>query len=248
MIVELFGPPCAGKTTFARMLASDLEARGLSARCVISARASELDAAPADQRAAHRRSRAAETLVAQQEACDAVNRAVLRLLPPRNWLWRFRLRRYLRTLATSWARGHAAADIMVFDQGYTQALCSLVSLARKPDPSCVRAAIDLLPEPALRIGLTVPRDVLVARLNQRARDLTFRERILELNSETILEQDRICAALFEILDGRGKVVGSVTSGSTDMPPFLDSVARALRSLTVERGRPGLRELREVSPL
>lgn len=245
MIVELFGPPCAGKTTFARLLASGLDARGFSARCVISARASEWDAAAADQRVAKRPSWAAETLATQREACDAVNRAVLRLLPPRNSLWQFRLRRYLRALSASWARSHATADVMIFDQGYTQALCSLVSLTRKPDPSCVRAAIDLLPEPVLRIGLKVPRDVLLMRLIQRTQDQTFRERILELSSEKILEQDRICAALFEILDGRGKVMGSVTSGSTDMPPFFDTVARALHSLTAEKGRPGHRVLGEV---
>ena len=240
MIVELFGPPCAGKTTFARLLVSGLQARGLPARALISARASEADApGGAARRPA---TGTADAQAWKRDACEAVNKAMLRLLPPRSPIWQVRLRRYLRVLAASWARCDKSADVVVFDQGYTQALCSLVSLTRRPEPACVQAAADLLPRPALRINLTVPRGVLVARLAQRSRCLTLRERILEVDNATIIEQDRICSVLFDMLDGDGAIMRAMSSGTTDMPPFLDAVARKLRPPAIE---PGPRALREV---
>ena len=245
MIVELFGPPCSGKTTFARMLAFDLQARGFDAQTLVSARASEVEVTAGPRGTKVARNRAADGRAQRWADYEALNRTLMRLLPPRSPLWHLRLSRYLRQLAASWTWSDAAPDVVVFDQGYTQALCSLVSLTRQPDPDRLRAALDLLPAPTLRINLTVPRHVLDDRLAQRSRNLTLRERLLELDDATIREQDRICATLFEALDARNAVMRSVSSGSSEMTSLLDAVARELRPLIVKPREPEHWNIREA---
>lgn len=222
MIVELFGPPGAGKTTFARAIGEGLLVRGLAAQVLVSARPSEV-ATVTD--GGLLRAAVAARGAAADPGLDAVNDILIRLLPPHSPLWRLRLRRYLRILATSWRRGGESAGIVVFDQGYTQALCSLISLTRDPPAAAVAAALALLPQPAVRIALRAPREILLARVGNRRRTMSLRERILELDAATNLAQAGICEDLLQALTGRGLLLSS-DPHDRELGPHLDAIAAA----------------------
>ena len=123
MIVELFGPPGAGKTTFARGLAAGLRAQGYSAEAVVSARTSEARGdTPVLARGPDGSAAFGPATALPEASSDRLGRSLLTILPPRNIFWNLRLRRYLHRLAAAWARSDTAPGILVFDQGYAQAL------------------------------------------------------------------------------------------------------------------------------
>lgn len=241
MIVELFGPPGAGKTTFAQKIADGLQSRGHAARTLISARPSET-AALSEAECFGGRTAAAANARAQglvDADLDAVNRDLMRCLPPHSLFWRFRLRRYLKLLAASWSQNQSGAEIAIFDQGYTQALCSLTSLTRSADPRRIVQAASLLPAPAVRICVQVPRALLLARQQQRERERPFLERFLELDPATNLAQAGICTSLRTILEGRMSPGGPVPMlcpdpMNEDLGPVLDAVADVARTPTIVR--------------
>ncbi len=167
MIIELFGPPGAGKTTFAQALAARLRERGHVAELVLSYRSAErlrcLDpcvAVPRPHQTAavvHRLTRpvvemltlARHPFVNSHDVSTAVN--LIRILPPRNLVWSIRLSQYISRLSHSWYQASAAGHIVLFDQAYVQAVCSPTRRpSRRPEGSPLRA-----PPPARRDRATV---------------------------------------------------------------------------------------------
>src|SRR5438105_4848846 len=122
MIIELFGPPGVGNTTFANALTSSLRACGQTVELVLSSRRTEhprpLD--PDERNGSNHQLTSAEHLVRPVAVMFGVGHHVLvnklvpmiahvlantqgadvatnlmRLAPPRNLLWSIRLREYL---------------------------------------------------------------------------------------------------------------------------------------------------------
>ena len=56
MIIELFGPPCVGKTTLAHILGSRLRGKGLDVELALSCRPSEVSPDAMERSSRHRRS------------------------------------------------------------------------------------------------------------------------------------------------------------------------------------------------
>ncbi|MEL6064538.1 MULTISPECIES: hypothetical protein [unclassified Methylobacterium] len=227
MIVELFGPPGAGKTTFARGLAAGLRARGYAAEAVVSARTSEAERDGPVRARGPVGGAASGHATAQPDARrDGLGRSLLTILPPRNVFWNLRLRRYLRRLAAAWARSEAVPGIRVFDQGYAQALCSLISLSRSTDPGRIAMAAALLPRPALRIALHAPGELLAARQEARVHKAGLLERMLELDAATNLRQAGICDTLFGTFQGSAPLLRTTSLDEASMAGFVDTVAAA----------------------
>ncbi len=206
MIVELFGPPAAGKTTFARALVACMRAAGQPAELVSSYRPAERDPSPAARgtlgpSVVRRLARPVVELasLARDRAGpgqdEPVAATLLRMFPPRSLLWSIRLRQYLRRLGASWHACASSPETVVFDQGFVQAVGSLVLLARDPAAQAIGPALDLIPRPDLLVSIETPPALLERRLIDRASGLSRAERLLELDLATNLRSVRILGDL-----------------------------------------------------
>jgi thymidylate kinase len=239
MIVEMLGPPGVGKTTFACALTGFLRERGHAVDPVMSYRPAEQ--APSGPRCKHpaevpaiaavrRLVRPVTEMVATAgrlfgQSPDArLTAELLRLLPPRSVLWSVRLRQYLFRLCRSWQLAAASRQIVLFDQAFVQALCSLVLLSRTADGTRIGRAMDILPRADLLIRLDAPRDILTARLDDRQRRQGRIERLFELDLQTNLAFVEIIDELHALILARGNPV--VSAGSADPHTLQAGVAQA----------------------
>lgn len=223
MIIELFGPPGVGKTTFAGALAERLRERGRIVELISShreTRSSQFDdsGASASPRLkapgpVRRLARPAVEMVAvagdlsTQPRDAAIASELVRILPPSGILWSLRLRQYLLRLLRLWRRASQASHIVLFDQGCVQAVCSLAVLGRATDRNRIAQALASLPTSDLLIGLTAPRIILEDRLQRRFRSPV--ERLFGISLDLNLRFVAIFEEMDDLLRSRAKHTAKV---------------------------------------
>ncbi len=216
MIVEIFGPPAAGKTTLAHALATALEKNGCDVQLIASSRPAERRPIRAEStRALSRCSallaapliRGAKVVSALpillRTRSDELTASLMDLLPPRTLLWSVRYRRYLSLLSSSWKTASTSDRIVIFDQGFLTALCSLVPLARSADRRVIVRGLELIPRPNLLIRLDAPRETLEARLRARLGRQGAFERLFEFDLQTSLRQIETTSEVAHLLQEQG---------------------------------------------
>ncbi|MGH8325507.1 MAG: hypothetical protein ACRET2_01950, partial [Steroidobacteraceae bacterium] len=212
MIVEMFGPPAVGKTTFARALAVQLRAGGLPVTLVVSDRPADrakegatCGAPGALQRVVRPVVALAATtreMLARSPDAQTISQ-VLAMVSPAGMLRSVRFRQYLLRLLLSWREAAQRKDIItLFDQGCAQAVCSLATHMRERDLERLRRLLLLLPAGDLLIRVDAPRARVRAKLRARLERQGPLERCMERSLEEGLafipiaaEIDAVCHAL-----------------------------------------------------
>jgi thymidylate kinase len=216
MIIELFGPPAAGKTTLAHALATALERDGYNIELIVSSRPAERASIQVESMGALFRCRAALAAPLSRAAKlasavpfllgtpnDDTTANLMDLLPPRTLLWSVRFRRYLSLLSSSWKLASTSSRIVIFDQGFLTALCSLVLLAESVNRRVIGWGLELIPRPNLLIHLDAPRETLEARIRERLRRQGAVERLFEFDLQTNLKQIETTNEVVHMLQEQG---------------------------------------------
>lgn len=227
MVIELFGPPGAGKTTFAHALAAQLRKHGHAVDLVVSYRPIERLSCPDSCVAVP--SRHLTTAAIRRLARPVVEMLTLvrhpfansrdigtaanlmRILPPKNLIWSIRMRQYISRFSHSWYQASAADHIVLFDQAYVQAVCSLAILSDVADATGLARALDVAPKADLLIRLSAPPDVLKTRLNERRSQQGLIERLFEFDLKRNLQSIEIIDRLHDLLRRNGRPVACACS-------------------------------------
>jgi thymidylate kinase len=252
MIVELFGPPGAGKTTFAQALAGRLREHGYAVDLIISHRPGECSPCDTPSVSDHRRrhilpminrltipfgkmlSMARHPFAVSRDVRTALT--LIRVMPSPDLLWQLRLTQYLMRLSRTWSQATDTGRIMLLDQAYVQVVCSLAMLSGTTDETLISQALDQTPKADLAVLLSAPTEVVEMRLRDRERHASRMERLLELDLATSLKSLAIVESLDAVLRKKGMQVAY--AASLDQDSLHESVER-IEAKIVTQDRFGL---------
>lgn len=229
-MIELFGTPASGKTTFARALTVRLRELGCTVEQKLSMRPIERDSVASSgngddkgfrniliRRASRPFSEimtiARHPFVNARDIITTVN--LLRLLPPSNIVSSIKISQYTSRLSHSWHQLACPTKITLFDQAFVQAICSLAMLAGIDDAGLIAKALDYAPKSDVLIRLDAPLALVESRLNERRRRQSAIELIFEPDLKTSLSSISVIECLHAMLLSRGRLVLSASSIDDD---------------------------------
>jgi SAM-dependent methyltransferase len=252
MIIEFFGPPAAGKTTFAHALRQRLNEHGHHADVMLSYRPgadrSSLD--PGGGIAAFRRvvrgifeltSMAARPTASKNQL--GLTLKLVKALPPRSIVWFIRLSQYVLRLSYYWSMSMASVDIAIFDQAFVQVICALALYNEHATDDSLQRALAIVPKADLIIRLDAPPDIIDARLRERLWLQSPAERLFEGHIEKNLAAITIVDRVDRLLHMESG--SSISLSSLDESSLSESLDKAEKMIldfrrieVLERDRSG----------
>jgi AAA domain len=219
VIIELFGPPGAGKTTFALALGQRLRSDGYDVRVRSSARPGE-ETTPGRYcitgptgrwfDPARRLARPVREMIAALsgpaddvrfwERIDALVSMVPRIGPIRS----LRERQYLIRLSAAWRGAQSVGSVTIFDQGFVQWIALILLFLPETTKDGLAAALEAAPTSDLAIGVDAPVAEIERRLLQRSRAIGKIGGLFESNLGGSLDQTRAAKRLFDGLAWSGR--------------------------------------------
>ena len=241
MIIEFFGPPSAGKTTLALTVTDQLRTQGYKVADHFSLRPFERQPTAFDGESPLRLllkpvlSRVGRPFGQILNSARSLSRRDLQVLrdffgalPPRSLLASLRLAQYFLRLEAEWNAAAGSGEIALFDQAYVQFICSLVLHSNRSDGARLAHVLSISPEPDILILVDAPEETLERRLQQRLRQQSFFERLLEFDMKTNLASTRVIGEIAELLTQQGRSFTRVSSiGPAAFRTILDSIASQL---------------------
>jgi len=120
--------------------------------------------------------------------------------------------------------------IVIFDQGFLTALCSMALLAGSVDRSFLLRGLALIPRPNLLIRLDAPREILESRLHSRLGRQGPVERWFEFDLQTSLQQIELTNEVAQMLREKGGRMMHVSSLDRRMlENEVDRIVRGVKS-------------------
>ena len=156
---------------------------------------------------------------------------LVKILPPSSTLWLLRHTQYVSRLSRAWFQASNTAHIVLFDQAFVQAVCSLVLLCAVVDDLLISHALDAIPKSDLLIQLDAPTEILEARLRDRERLESRLERLLELDLATSLRSSVVVDHLHELLRQEGRQV--MNAASLDQRSLNEAMGRIEKQITAQ---------------
>ncbi len=211
MIIEFFGPPGSGKTTFSLTLADRLRAGGYSASLRLSARPREEvltivpngDEEPTFRTAARRLIFPAYELIAKAGGWSKtpsngrVASMLSQALPQGQILRSLRMRQHLMRLSNVWSQACTSQDIWIFDHAYIQAVASIALVQPSMTDESIVALLQAAPQADIAFRVEAPISDLEVRLGRRHRHMGGLGRMFEETSVGVQEH----AALAKRIEG-----------------------------------------------
>jgi hypothetical protein len=146
---------------------------------------------------------------------------LLRLLPPTNIFASLKSSQYLSRLSHSWHRKPDAAPIVLFDQAFVQAVCSLALRAGVTNDTAIANALNYVPRSDLLIRLEAPLELLKARLHDRWLLQSMVEQLFELDLKKSIASIQMMDRLHNLLLQQGRSV--LSAASLDQRSLADSM-------------------------
>lgn len=190
MIIEFFGPPASGKTTFAHALASRLRGRGYVAKVILCYQPrsrggswSFFGVLSIISRISSAMFSIISVLLSESGTKFEIKIAseLVKIIPPESIIWRIRIWQYIVRLSRCWEQARKSADITIFDQGFVQAVGSLAMFSGAADDGSITQALHFAPQADLVVRVVVPRDDVEARLHARMMREPAAERLFEVD-------------------------------------------------------------------
>jgi hypothetical protein len=153
---------------------------------------------------------------------------MLRAMPPKKPIWRARIWQEILKLSHAWDRAKLATDILIFDEGYVQAVGSLALLNGNADKAVLETMLDDVPVADITIRVLAPRATVAARLRQRMEREPPAERLFEADFEVNMRSLRVFETISDILAVSGRdVVCAKTSSQRSTMKSTRAVERAI---------------------
>ena len=239
MIVELFGPPGAGKTTFALALGQRLRSDGYDVRVRLSARPGE-EATPGQRCVtgptsrwfdpARRLARPVREMIAalsgpaEDVRCWERIDALVSMVSPIGLIRSLRERQYLIRLSAAWGGAQRVGSVTIFDQGFVQWIALILLFLPETTKDGLAAALEAAPTSDLAIRVNAPVAEIDRRLGQRSRAIGKIGGLFESNLGDSLDQTQAAKQLCEGLGRAGR--RALTVESADLGTLETSVELA----------------------
>ncbi|WP_217578652.1 AAA family ATPase [Mesorhizobium sp. GbtcB19] len=235
MIIELFGPAGSGKTTFANALAKHLRDRGYVAQVTLCYlprnRGGGWDRFGIFTVTSRISSAIFITVLALfssfwRSSDIALANKFVRTIPPKSLIRRIRIWQYIVRLSRCWTRAQGSTNIIIFDQGFVQAIGSLAMFNGAAEDRLIARALESAPRADLVIWMAVPRDVVEARLRARMMHEPPAERFLEVDFASNMQ-------VFDVFEKLGNVLQSAQRSNVSVQA-VDEQSTAIGLCQVEQ--------------
>ncbi|TIO47177.1 MAG: exopolysaccharide biosynthesis protein [Mesorhizobium sp.] len=246
MIIELFGPAGSGKTTFANALAKHLRDHGYVAKVTLCY-------LPRDRGGGWDRfgifaviSRISSAIFITvlallssfwRNSHIASANKLVRTIPPKSLIRRILIWQYIVRLSRCWTQAQGSTNIIIFDQGFVQAVGSLAMFNGSADDRLIVRALESTPRADLVVGMAVPRDVVEARLQIRMMHEPPAERFLEVDVAGNMR-------FFDVFEKIGNVLRSaqrsnVSVGAVDEQSIASGLCQVEQEIQTRLSRTGV---------